>query len=58
MLIKQVKVKRIKHQQQNKQTNKNENNQCTAHDYQHLTAKIWNQFFYPIIDLEHVFGFD
>ena len=43
MLIKQVKVKLIKHQQQNKQTNKSENNQCTAHDYQHLTAKIWNQ---------------
>ena len=43
MLIKQVKVELIKHQQQNKQTNKNENNQCTAHDYQRLTAKIWNQ---------------
>ena len=47
MLIKQVKVKLIKHQQQNKQTkqqtNKNENNQSTAHDYQLLTAKIWNQ---------------
>ena len=27
----------------NKQTNKNENKQCTAHDYQLLTAKIWNQ---------------
>ena len=47
MLMKQVKVRLLKHQQQNKQTNqptnKNENNQCTAHDYQLLTAKIWNQ---------------
>ena len=48
MLIKQVRVKLIKHQQQNKKKKKKkkkkkENNQCTAYDYQHLTAKVWNQ---------------